>query len=112
MLSEYFEYWVEFQQLVAAFMPYITGALLVFAINRIKVWRGLSGSAVLWVTVFLSLVIGALSLVAENQINPETFAVANIAETTLAVFVSATAWYVKISKPRLEAKQEAKNGTL
>ena len=106
MLSEYFEYWVEFQELVTLFMPYITGALLVFLINKAKVYIGLKGKQVLYTTIGLSVLVGFLSLVAENQINPDTFAIANIAETTLAVFVSATAWYVKISKPRLEAKEE------
>ena len=106
MQIDYFELWVEFQQLVAVFMPYITGALLVFVINRVKVYGQLNGSAVLWVTIGLSVLVGLFSLIAENQINPDTFAIANIAETTLAVFVSATAWYLRISKPRLVAKQD------
>ena len=111
MLSEYFEYWVEFQQLVSTFMPYVTGALLVYVINQVKVQFKLKGNEVLALTIGFSVIVGVLSLIAENQINPDTFAVANIAETALAVFVSATAWYVRVSKPRLlKAKQGAEDG--
>ena len=97
---------IEFQQFISAFMPYITGGLLVWVINKAKSYFGLVGNQVLILTIALSLVLGVLSLITENFINPDSLTLANAAETAIAVFTVATAWYFKISRPKLEAKQQ------
>lgn len=96
--------WTEFQQLVALFMPYLTGAVVVFLVNKIKEYGRLYDRQVLYLTIVVSILAGILSLVAENTINPDTLTITNFAETVLAIFVAATAWYFKISRPRAEKK--------
>lgn len=94
------DWFTELRELLIWGLPLITGSTLVYIINRIKAVLELSDREAWVATVFLSILMGLLTLIAEGLLSPGTLTVANIAETIILVFGSAQVWYFKIAAPR------------
>lgn len=90
--------WQEFKELVTHFLPFIDGVALVYVLNLIKKHLGIEDRYAWIVTILASVVMAFFTLVAKDQLAPETLTLTNFAETVIAVFTAATAWYFKIAK--------------
>ena len=94
------ELFVEFQELLVWGLPLVSGASLVWFVNKAKSYFSLNDNSAFWLTVALSVLMAVLTLMAQNILTPDTVTVANIAETVILVFGAATTWYFKVAAPR------------